>query len=101
MLAEPEMLRPSERLDLISQGIEPPGITDLRQPITDTMKRLVDEAFTAVPEGKRGALVVLADENGARAHVAAKIGDRWKIAATAGVKWTGEARFGVGVVNAW
>jgi hypothetical protein len=100
-MEQPILLRPSERIDMISQGIEPPGVMDLRQPITETMKRLVTEAFSAVPEGKRGALIVLADESGARVHVAAKIGDHWKVAASAGVKFEGEARFGAGVIGAW
>lgn len=73
-----------------------------RTPIAEGMKRQIEDAFKVVPEGKRGALLVMADEHGARAHVAAKIGDRWKIAAGAGVPWTGDKPSGwVSVVGSW
>ena len=41
-----------------------------RTPLADGMKRQVTEAFAIVPEHKRGALIVIADEQGARAHLA-------------------------------
>lgn len=47
----------------------------------------IREAFAQVPAGKRGALLVIADETGTRAHLAAAVGDHWKIAAGGGVSW--------------
>lgn len=73
-----------------------------RTPIAEGMKRQIEEAFAVVPKGKRGALIVLADEHGARAHVAAKLNDRWKVAGGAGVPWHGDKPSGwVGVVGCW
>jgi hypothetical protein len=66
------------------------------------MKAQIDAAFGIVPEGKRGALLIIADEQGARAHVAAKINDRWKVAAGLGVPWQGAKPSGwVAVQGAW
>jgi hypothetical protein len=66
------------------------------------MKALIDDAFSLVPEGKRGALLVIADEQGARAHLAAKLNDRWKVAAGLGVPWQGEKPSGwVAVQASW
>jgi Mg-chelatase subunit ChlD len=58
-----------------------------RTPLAEGMKRQLDAALREIPEGKRGALLVIADENGARAVVAAKIGKGWKVAAGAGTPW--------------
>jgi hypothetical protein len=44
--------------------------------------------LSTIPEGKRGAILLIADESGtARAHVAAKINDSWKVAAGVGYDW--------------
>jgi hypothetical protein len=53
---------------------------DIATPIKDAIAR----AFTAVPEGKRGAFLVVADEKGTRVHLAAKFGDSWKVAGGGG-----------------
>lgn len=73
-----------------------------RTPLADGMKRQIETAFAVVPDGKRGALLVVADDSGARAHLAAKLGSHWKVAAGVGVPWTGKKPTGwVGVMGAW
>lgn len=73
-----------------------------RTPIAEGMKRQIEDAFKVIPDGKRGALLVVADEQGARALVAAKLGDHWKVAAGGGVPWSGGKPSGwVGVMGAW
>lgn len=73
-----------------------------RTPLADGMKRQIESAFSIVPEGKRGALIVIADEQSARLHVAAKLGEHWKVAAGLGVPYTGQAPSGwIGVLGAW
>lgn len=59
------------------------------------------ESFAAVPDGKRGALVVIADEHGSRALLAAKLGDHWKVAAGGGADWAGPVTGTVAVVGSW
>ena len=57
-----------------------------RTTISDAVKRQVADTFAAVPEGKRGALLVRADLDGnAVAQLAARFGDTWKVAAGGGV----------------
>ena len=60
-----------------------------RTPIADAVRQSITEAFAIVPDGKRGALVVIADEHGPRAVVAAKLNGHWKVAAGGSVPWTG------------
>jgi hypothetical protein len=75
-----------------------------RTPIADGMKKQIADAFKAVPETKRGAVVVIhdIDTNTTRAHLAAKIGDSWKVAAGGGFAWTGQKPDGwFGVMKDW
>jgi hypothetical protein len=75
-----------------------------RTPLAEGMKRQIQSALAEIPEGKRGALLVVADENGARAMLAAKIGSTgdWKIAAGIGVPWKERKPTGwIGVQGAW
>ena len=69
--------------------------------IADETKRQITEALSALPEGKKGALLILVDENGARAHVAARYGEHWKVAAGAGRRWNGPITAGVAVEGSW
>lgn len=70
--------------------------------LAEGMKRQIDAAFATVPSGKRGAVLILANEHGATAHLAAKIGDHWKVAAGGGVPWKGEKPSGwIGIAGAW
>lgn len=72
-----------------------------RTPISDAVKASIDAAFRAVPDGKRGALLMVADEHGTRVHVAAKLGKDWKVAAGAGWTWDGQVTGSVAVVGVW
>jgi hypothetical protein len=73
-----------------------------RTPIADGMKQQIADAFKAVPDGKRGALLIIANEHGATVHVAAKFGNDWKVAAGGGLPWTGDKPSGwVGVAGSW
>lgn len=70
--------------------------------LAEGMKRQIEEAFKVVPTDKRGAVLVIADERGARAHVAAKINGSWKVAGGGGVAWAGKKPEGwVGVMGSW
>jgi hypothetical protein len=62
---------------------------DLRQPITGGLKDAIQVHLDKIPADKRGALIVVADINGARAHLAAKINDHWSVALEAGKPWDG------------
>lgn len=58
-----------------------------RTPIAAGMKAQIEAEFAALPQNKRGAILVIANERGATAHLAAKFGDHWKVAAGAGFAW--------------
>lgn len=74
---------------------------DSRQPITPDLHQAILDAFRVVPDGKRGALLVIADQNGARAHLAAKLGDNWKVAFEAGKPWAGPVTGAVMLEGSW
>ncbi len=74
---------------------------DLRKSIDAQTKKLIADELAAIPEGKRGALLVIADETGAQVHVAARIGDHWKVAAAGGRRWDGAVEGKVAVIGAW
>jgi hypothetical protein len=58
-----------------------------RPVVSEPIKAHIQAAFQAVPPGKRGALLIIADERGTRAHLAAKLGDHWKVAGGSGWTW--------------
>ena len=70
-------------------------------PIGDAVRRSITDAFTLVPDGKRGALLVIADEHGARAMVAANLNGHWKVAATTEKAWKGPVTATVSIVGTW
>lgn len=73
-----------------------------RPPIASGLKAQVEAALQEIPDGKRGALVVLANEHGASAHLAARLNGNWKVAAGAGVPWKdGKPRGWVAVMGCW
>lgn len=63
-----------------------------RTPISAGMKAIIADAFKEIPEGKRGAVLIVHDfgTNTTKAHLAARIGDSWKIAGGAAVPWEGK-----------
>lgn len=50
----------------------------------------LDDAFQAIPDGKRAALLMTADTHSASALVAARINDHWQLAA--GGTWEKDAK---------
>ena len=61
----------------------------------------LDSAFKSIPDGRRGALIVLVDQDGARASVAAKIGDHWQLAAGTAKPWNGPIVGSIAVAGSW
>lgn len=77
-----------------------PAVDDLGRPlISDALKKQIDDAFKGV-DG-RGAILVIANEKGARAHFAAKYGKHWKVAAGGGWDWTGKAEGAIAIQRVW
>lgn len=74
---------------------------DNRQPLAEGMRKQIAAHLATIPEGKKGALLVIADEHGARAHVAARINDNWKVAFEAGKPWRGPVTGAVMVEGSW
>jgi hypothetical protein len=73
-----------------------------RTPITDAMRQKIADTFTVVPEGKRGALVLIADDKETRAVLAARINDRWKVAGGGGWVYAEKRPAGfIGIEAAW
>lgn len=73
-----------------------------RTPLADGMKRQIEDMFSVVPTQKRGALIVIADERGARLQVAAKLNGTWKVAAGAGVTIEGwKSSAWIGLIGIW
>jgi len=70
-------------------------------PLADAVKRSITDALHQVPVGKRGALLVLVDAQGARAMVAAKLGDHWKVAADTARPWEGPITGSVAIAGSW
>lgn len=61
-----------------------------RPVIPNGAKDQIAAALKQIPEGKRGALLLFADNNGARAHLAAHINGTWKVAGGSGFRWEGK-----------
>jgi hypothetical protein len=57
--------------------------------VTDADVAKIRAALETIPDGKRGALLAIADEHGVRAQVAANLGGHWKVAAGIGATWQG------------
>lgn len=73
-----------------------------RPVISDAVKEEIKKAFAAVPEDKRGAVLVVADEHGTRGMLAWKLGGKWKVAAGAGYDWKGkQPTASVSVAGTW
>ena len=75
--------------------------TNLRPSISEQAKQKVAEALNAIPDGKRGATIFIADGDSARIHLAAKLNGEWKVALTGSRKWTGALSGEITVVGAW
>ena len=62
---------------------------DQRQPISAGLRTAIAANLATITPGKRAAMIVVADEKGARLHVAGHIGGNWKVAFEAGKPWDG------------
>lgn len=69
----------------------------LRAAVHDSL----DQALASIPEGRRGALLVLVDQDGARAQVAAKLGGKWQLAAGADRPWDGPIVGRIALAGSW
>jgi hypothetical protein len=80
------------------------GLDTLGRPaISEWMKAKIDRELASLPPDKRGAVVVIGDGLGARAHVAARMADgKMRVAASAGFDWKERrARGEISVEVAW
>ena len=81
-----------------------PGLDDLGRPLLPAeTKAKIAEAFTILDPGRRGALLLIMDEQDVlRGHFAANLGGHWKVAAGGGFPWHGRKPRGwVCVEMAW
>jgi hypothetical protein len=62
-----------------------------RTPISDAVRDQIRVAFDGLPEHKRGAVLVIADETEVRGHLAGRFDSGWKVAAGGGFNY-GEKR---------
>ncbi len=72
--------------------------------LDDAALQRLREAFLVIPEGKRGALILIADtsDKTARAHLAARLNGTWRVAAGGGFAWDTKKPSGwIGVEAAW
>lgn len=78
-----------------------PRLDELDRPVVSpSIKDAIDHAFDGV-QG-RGALVVIADDQGTRGHLAANLNGHWKVAAGGGFNWADKKPSGfVGVQAVW
>lgn len=72
-----------------------------RTPISDSVKRTIADTLAAIPDDKRAAAVVIADEHGSRVVLAAKLKDGWRVAGGAGRDWQGQTHASVQLVGVW
>jgi hypothetical protein len=72
-----------------------------RTPIASMLKQQIAQSLALIPPGKRGALVVIGDEQGGSAHLAARLGSTWKIAGGIGARWDGAVSGSVVIAGAW
>jgi hypothetical protein len=61
----------------------------------------IGDAFQAIPHGKRGALLIVADERGTELMLAAKLGDHWQLAAGGGKTWDGSIQGKIAIAGSW
>ena len=71
-------------------------------PLTKQLKTAVElELSKAIPDGKKGAIVAIANHEGATVAVATKLGDSWKLGGSVTQKWGGGVSGQVMVVGTW
>lgn len=71
-------------------------------PLTKSLRASIESAVKdIVPDGKRGAVLAIADHEGATIAVATKVGDSWRIGGDVQRKWGGAVQGRVMVVGSW
>lgn len=81
---------------------EPLGVTVPPGALTASIQKSIEQALeTAVPPGKRAAVVAVADPTGVKLGVAARLGDHWKLAGDVERDWSGAVTGSVGVAGSW
>lgn len=81
-----------------------PPLDDKGRPvISEADKARVSALWTTIPEGKKGALLVIADLDGsARMQVASRLGGSWKVGAGVGWKLDEKRPSGyIGIEGSW
>lgn len=69
--------------------------------MTGPIGEAVRLSLAQIPDGKRGALLVVADEDGVHAMVAAQINGHWKLAVDASKPWQGPVTGLVSIEGTW
>lgn len=77
-------------------SVVPPG--RLTRALREQIEREIAEA---IPEGKRGVVVALADQEAATVGVATRIGSSWKLSADVSRTWRGKVSGQVKVIGVW
>ena len=54
-----------------------------------------------IPDGKRGALIVVVDERGSHFGVAARLGEGWRLDGTVGTTWGGDVSGRAVLTGSW
>lgn len=67
----------------------------------DALHSALAETLAFVPDGKRGALVAVATEDGAQLMLAAKLGSHWQLAAGGEKPWHAPLTGKVQIVGVW
>lgn len=66
------------------------------------LARTIADAVAHLPDGKRGALVGLANEHGANAAVVTRLGGVWEVQAWIGKTWkAGPTQYGGSIRASW
>lgn len=82
---------------------EPSGVQFAVPPadLLPSISAAIDAAVRAIPPGKRGALVAVANERGANAAVVAKVGGAWEVQAWVGKQWDAGTTYGAALRRVW
>jgi hypothetical protein len=74
----------------------PPG------PVTSAFRASLERALAdVIPKDKRGAVLAVADDKGARIAFATRVGNHWELGASAGRSWDGDVSGAVVVQGTW
>lgn len=84
-------------LPSMPQQNNPFDLTQTAQIVHETLA----QALTAIPEGKRAALLVLAGPEGGQVVLAARVGKNWELAAAGSKPWEGPVEGRVTLKGSW